>query len=172
MGPKVCVISARITNPTWRREGGAEPDIVMANLTLLDFGQQQLWRTLGIKYVWRQCCKNSYRAGSGSDNELGTKVLAEKQRIIMPPGFLLLLAECPRMRRNMTDNFVVLKNIPKAGSEWQKKIFSLIFNISNVWPQIRREMPKLGADRGWMRIRKVPGSITVALCNMYGSNTN
>ena len=67
--------------------------------------------------MWRQCCKNSYRAGSGSDNELGTKVLAEKQRIIMPPGFLLLLAECPRMRRNMTDNFVVLKNIPKAGSE-------------------------------------------------------
>ena len=44
-------------------------------------------------------------------------MLAEKQRIIMPPGFLLLLAECRRMRGNMTDNFVVLKNIPKAGSE-------------------------------------------------------
>ena len=44
-------------------------------------------------------------------------MLAEKQRIIMPLGFLLLRAECPRMRRNMTDNFVVLKNIPKAGSE-------------------------------------------------------
>ena len=58
-----------------------------------------------------------YEAGNGSDNELGTKVLAEKQRIIMPLGFLLLRAECPRMRRNMTDNFVVLKNIPKAGSE-------------------------------------------------------
>ena len=149
MGPKVCVISVRITNPTWRRDGRGtwycygQPDTFRFRTTTTLANPREIIRD---EICGGQCCVNSYGAENGSDNESGTKVLAEKQRIIMPPGSSIAACLVSAHAQIHDGQLCCSKKYSKGWKRMTKE--NIFFNISNVWPQIRQEMPKLGADRG------------------------